>query len=57
MLLESVLGPIWVWLALDEAPGSYTLAGGALVLLTLAANAAWAMKRNRSRPAHLARRV
>jgi len=57
MLLESVLGPVWVWLALGEAPGPYTLAGGALVLLTLAANAAWAMKRNRSRPAHLARRV
>ncbi|MGD8838102.1 MAG: DMT family transporter [Gammaproteobacteria bacterium] len=57
MLLESVLGPVWVWLALGEAPGPYTLAGGTLVLLTLSANAALALKRNRSRPAHLARRV
>jgi drug/metabolite transporter (DMT)-like permease len=57
LLLESVLGPIWVWLALGEVPGRYTLIGGALVLTTLAGNAAWALKRNRSRPAHLARRV
>ena len=57
MLLESVLGPAWVWLVLDEAPGRYTLIGGALVLATLAGNAAWALKRNRSRPAHVARRV
>lgn len=57
LLLESVLGPVWVWLALGEAPGRYTLIGGALVLATLAGNAAWALKRNRSRPAHLARRV
>ena len=57
MLLESVLGPVWVWLALGEAPGDYTLLGGAIVLLTLAGNAAWALKNHRSRPAHLARRA
>lgn len=31
-LLEIVLGPIWVWVALGEQPGATTLAGGAIVL-------------------------
>jgi drug/metabolite transporter (DMT)-like permease len=31
-LLEIVLGPLWVWIALDEQPGAATLAGGAIVL-------------------------
>lgn len=32
ILLESVLGPIWVWLAFGETAGVLTLIGGALVL-------------------------
>jgi drug/metabolite transporter (DMT)-like permease len=31
-LLEIVLGPLWVWLALSEQPSATTLAGGAVVL-------------------------
>jgi drug/metabolite transporter (DMT)-like permease len=31
-LLEVVLGPIWVWLALDERPSTLTLVGGAIVI-------------------------
>jgi drug/metabolite transporter (DMT)-like permease len=31
-LLEIVLGPLWVWIALGERPGATTLAGGAIVL-------------------------
>lgn len=38
-LLEAVLGPLWVWLAVGEDPGSYTLIGGAIVLAALAVNA------------------
>jgi len=34
-LLEVVLGPLWVWLALDERPSALTLAGGAIVLLAI----------------------
>jgi drug/metabolite transporter (DMT)-like permease len=30
-LLEVVLGPIWVWLALDERPDTLTLVGGTIV--------------------------
>jgi drug/metabolite transporter (DMT)-like permease len=35
-LLEVVLGPIWVWLALDERPSTLTLAGGAIVIGAIA---------------------
>jgi drug/metabolite transporter (DMT)-like permease len=31
-LLEIVLGPLWVWIALSERPGTATLVGGAIVL-------------------------
>jgi drug/metabolite transporter (DMT)-like permease len=31
-LLEIVLGPLWVWVALSEQPGAATLIGGAIVL-------------------------
>ena len=37
-MLETVLGPVWVWLVLGEQPGTATLAGGALVLGALLAN-------------------
>lgn len=36
LLLEAVLGPFWVWLALGEHPGATGLVGGAIVLGTLA---------------------
>lgn len=35
MLLETVLGPIWVWLFVQEVPTAQTLWGGSLVLATL----------------------
>ena len=34
-LLETVLGPLWVWLALDERPSPLTLAGGAIVIAAI----------------------
>ena len=37
-MLETVLGPIWVWLVLNERPGSGTMVGGALILGALLAN-------------------
>ena len=38
MLLETILGPIWVWLVVKENPGIYSIVGGTIVLLTLAIN-------------------
>src|SRR5262245_21796346 len=37
-MLETVLGPLWVWLVLNERPGVATLIGGALILAALLAN-------------------
>jgi drug/metabolite transporter (DMT)-like permease len=34
-LLETVLGPLWVWLALDERPSTLTLVGGAVVIAAI----------------------
>lgn len=35
MLLETVLGPLWVWIGIGEAPSALMLAGGAIVLGSL----------------------
>jgi drug/metabolite transporter (DMT)-like permease len=37
-LLETVLGPVWVWLAYGEQPSSLALAGGALIVAALLLN-------------------
>ncbi len=34
-LLEVVLGPLWVWLVLDERPRTLTLLGGAIVIAAI----------------------
>jgi len=34
-LLETVIGPFWVWLALGEEPGARSLIGGAVIVTTL----------------------
>ena len=46
-LLDVVLGPLWVWLAFGEAPGSGALAGGALIIAALA----WYLRRPQRDPA------
>lgn len=38
MLLETVLGPLWVWWILEEQPNSEALIGGAVVIAVLVAN-------------------
>ncbi|HKU88110.1 MAG TPA: DMT family transporter [Casimicrobiaceae bacterium] len=48
-LLEPILGPIWVWVLMDEHPGAATLAGGAVVLSAVFANQAFAAWRRRPR--------
>jgi len=39
MMLEAVLGPLWVWLILSEIPSHYTVAGGGVILITIVAHA------------------
>ena len=47
-MLETVLGPLWVWLVLNERPEMASLAGGALILAALAANTAVDLMRPRA---------
>jgi drug/metabolite transporter (DMT)-like permease len=46
-MLETVLGPLWVWAILNERPGATALAGGALILGALLINTAFDLVRPR----------
>ena len=35
-LLETIIGPIWVWLIINEQPSIETILGGSIILLTIA---------------------
>ena len=50
MLMETILGPYWVWLALGENPGLPAILGGAVVILTLATHTIVELRRNRQKP-------
>lgn len=39
-VLESVLGPLWVWLVVSERPGASSLVGGAVILSALVVHTA-----------------
>ena len=47
-LLEPIIGPLWVWVLMDEKPGAPALAGGALVLAAVIANEVFAALRGAS---------
>jgi drug/metabolite transporter (DMT)-like permease len=47
-LLEPILGPIWVWVLMNDYPGTATLAGGGIVLAAVFANEAFAAWRGRA---------
>ncbi len=44
MLLETTVGPLWVWWFLDERPNSEALIGGAVVIAVLVANSLMALR-------------
>jgi len=50
-LLESVLGTLWAWYFLQEAPASATLYGGALVIATLVVHAGLTLRPRTAVPA------
>jgi drug/metabolite transporter (DMT)-like permease len=45
MLMEMALGPLWVWLGVGEVPSLQTVIGGTVILVTLGAHSAWALKK------------
>jgi drug/metabolite transporter (DMT)-like permease len=48
LLLETVLGPFWVWLALGEEVGAMALAGGLIVVTTLVIHSVLALRAAKS---------
>jgi hypothetical protein len=55
MLVETVLGPLWVYLALGDEPSQWTLMGGALLLATLLVHELRPLSRSNSEGATLSR--
>ncbi|HTY77025.1 MAG TPA: DMT family transporter [Candidatus Bathyarchaeia archaeon] len=46
-VLECVLGPIWVWLAIGERPSAFAMIGGAIILTALVAHTLADLARSR----------
>ena len=44
---ETILGPLWVWLLLNETPTPRTIIGGAIVLAAIVAYLIWQLANNR----------
>ena len=44
-LLETVLGPFWVWLVIKEQPSIETIIGGVVIILTIATHSFLALKK------------
>ena len=44
-LLETILGPVWVWLVIKEQPSLETIQGGVVIILTIAVHSFLAIKK------------
>ena len=45
-LLETILGPIWVWLIIKEQPSIETIHGGIIIILTILIHSFLKLKKN-----------
>ena len=45
-LLETIIGPIWVWLIINEQPSIETLQGGLIIIATIAIHSFLKLKKN-----------
>ena len=44
-LLETILGPLWVWLVIKEQPSYETIVGGVVIITTIAGHSILALKK------------
>ena len=44
-LLETILGPIWVWLVIKEQPSTETIIGGIVIIATIATHSILSLKK------------
>jgi len=47
-VLETILGPLWVWLVIHEQPTSKTIIGGMLIILTIFVHTFFELKESRA---------
>ena len=45
-LLETIIGPLWVWLVINEQPSIETIQGGVVIILTIAIHSFLKLKKN-----------
>ena len=43
-LLETIFGPLWVWLVVHEQPSIETIIGGSIIILTIAVHSVFVLK-------------
>ena len=43
-LLETIFGPLWVWLVVREQPSIETIVGGSIIILTIAVHSSFVLK-------------
>jgi len=48
-LLETILGPIWVWLVVKEQPSIETIQGGVIIIITIAIHSFLAIKKTQTK--------
>ena len=48
-LMETVLGPIWVWMVVKEQPSIETIQGGIVIILTIAIHSFLAIKKTQTK--------
>ena len=44
-LLETILGPVWVWLVIKEQPSTETIMGGIVIITTIAIHSILSLKK------------
>ena len=44
-LLETIIGPIWVWMVIKEQPTIETIIGGAVIIVTIGVHSFLALKK------------
>ena len=48
-LLETILGPIWVWMVIKEQPSKETIYGGIVIIITIAIHSLLAIKKTQTK--------
>ncbi len=43
--METILGPVWVWMVIKEQPSNETIYGGVVIIITIAIHSFLAIKK------------